>query len=169
MRRFWPNKITGANAGGPRRLPMRTRWAARVAQFGRWADMLDLADTTFRAYRKKSGLITLHLRTFLLIRAEVGFSLAAYLRKLCFSIHLPGFKESIECTHDLWYAATFRTSEPLMAHDLWVSAVVGRREVPQCIATLRMDYHLSFTGHFAEESATWIRKVVVVPRYPRAR
>src|SRR5262245_19157617 len=29
-----PNKITGANAGGRRRLPMRTRWAARVAQFG---------------------------------------------------------------------------------------------------------------------------------------
>ena len=33
-----PNKITGANAGGPRQLPMRTRWAARVAQFGRWAN-----------------------------------------------------------------------------------------------------------------------------------
>ena len=33
----WPNKITGANAGEPRQLPMRTRWAARVAQFGRWA------------------------------------------------------------------------------------------------------------------------------------
>jgi hypothetical protein len=31
----WPNKVTGANAGGPRQLPMRTRWAARVAQFGR--------------------------------------------------------------------------------------------------------------------------------------
>jgi len=31
----WPNKITGANAGGPRLLPMRTRWAARVAQFCR--------------------------------------------------------------------------------------------------------------------------------------
>lgn len=31
-----PNKITGANAGGPRQLPMRTRRAARVAQFGRW-------------------------------------------------------------------------------------------------------------------------------------
>jgi len=27
------NKITGANAGGPRRLAMGTRWAARVAQF----------------------------------------------------------------------------------------------------------------------------------------
>jgi hypothetical protein len=30
------HKITGANAGGPRQLPMRTRRAARVAQFCRW-------------------------------------------------------------------------------------------------------------------------------------
>ena len=29
-----PAKITGANAAGPRQLPMRTRWAGRVAQFG---------------------------------------------------------------------------------------------------------------------------------------
>src|SRR5262245_27750204 len=31
------HKITGANAGGRRQLPMRTRWAARVAQFCRSA------------------------------------------------------------------------------------------------------------------------------------
>ncbi len=30
-----PNQITGANAGGPRQLAMRTRWAALVAQFRR--------------------------------------------------------------------------------------------------------------------------------------
>src|SRR5207237_9762155 len=30
-------KITGANAGGLRELPTRTRWAARVAQFHRSA------------------------------------------------------------------------------------------------------------------------------------
>ena len=30
-----PNKITGPNAGGPRQLPIRTRWADRVAQFRR--------------------------------------------------------------------------------------------------------------------------------------
>jgi hypothetical protein len=30
-----PNKVTGANAGGPRELPTRTRRAARVAQFRR--------------------------------------------------------------------------------------------------------------------------------------
>jgi hypothetical protein len=31
-----PNKITGANAGGPRRLRIPTDWAARIAQFSRW-------------------------------------------------------------------------------------------------------------------------------------
>jgi hypothetical protein len=30
-----PNKVTGANAGGPGQLPIRTRSAARVAQFWR--------------------------------------------------------------------------------------------------------------------------------------
>jgi hypothetical protein len=33
-----PNKITGANAAGRRRLPMQTRRAARVAQFWRSAN-----------------------------------------------------------------------------------------------------------------------------------
>jgi len=32
----WPNKVTGANAGGPRPLPMPTHSTARVAQFWRW-------------------------------------------------------------------------------------------------------------------------------------
>ena len=32
-----PNKVTGVNAGGPRQLPMRTRWAARVADHARHA------------------------------------------------------------------------------------------------------------------------------------
>jgi hypothetical protein len=31
----WPNKLTGANAGSPRRLPILLRWAARIAQFCR--------------------------------------------------------------------------------------------------------------------------------------
>jgi hypothetical protein len=29
------NEVTGANAGGPPRLRIRTRWAARIAQFWR--------------------------------------------------------------------------------------------------------------------------------------
>jgi hypothetical protein len=35
-----PNKVTGANVGGPRLLALRTRWAARVAQFGRSAEFM---------------------------------------------------------------------------------------------------------------------------------
>jgi hypothetical protein len=41
-----PNKVTGANAGGRRQLPMRTRWAARVAQFCRWADLMEPGSDT---------------------------------------------------------------------------------------------------------------------------
>jgi len=33
-----PNKITGANAGGPPQLAMQARRAARVAQFWRWLE-----------------------------------------------------------------------------------------------------------------------------------
>jgi class 3 adenylate cyclase len=36
-----PNEITGANAGGPHRLAVRTRWAARIAQFGRSAEKMN--------------------------------------------------------------------------------------------------------------------------------
>jgi hypothetical protein len=35
MRPEAPNTIIGANAGGPPQLPIRTRWAARMAQFSR--------------------------------------------------------------------------------------------------------------------------------------
>ena len=31
-----PNKVTRANAGGPRRPPFRALWAARITQFWRW-------------------------------------------------------------------------------------------------------------------------------------
>ena len=33
------NRITRAYAGGPRQLPIRRRWAARVAQLPRWPEV----------------------------------------------------------------------------------------------------------------------------------
>jgi hypothetical protein len=44
MKTVPPNKITGANAGGARQLTMRTRWAARVAQFCRSAATHGISD-----------------------------------------------------------------------------------------------------------------------------
>jgi hypothetical protein len=37
MKAALPNKITEANAGGPTLLAIPTLWAARIAQFCRWA------------------------------------------------------------------------------------------------------------------------------------
>ena len=52
------NKITRANAGGPRQLALWTRWAARVVQFLRWVgDLtlnLDIARITIGLCRRKS-------------------------------------------------------------------------------------------------------------------
>jgi hypothetical protein len=35
-----PNKITGANAGGPPQSAIRTSWTARIAQFCRWTPVM---------------------------------------------------------------------------------------------------------------------------------
>ena len=42
-----PNKITGANAGGPRQWAIRTRPTARIAQFNRWTARTPLVNTSF--------------------------------------------------------------------------------------------------------------------------
>jgi hypothetical protein len=44
--------------------------------------MLSLADTSIRMYRKKNGLVSLRLKSYLLIHTGASFSLTAYLRKL---------------------------------------------------------------------------------------
>jgi len=57
------NKITGANAGGSRQLPMRTRWAARVAQFCRSANS---------PFMKKSNVVFICVLVFVL-GAALGY------------------------------------------------------------------------------------------------
>ena len=44
--------------------------------------MLSLSDTTIRMYRKKNGLASLRLKSYLLVNTNLGFSLTAYLRNL---------------------------------------------------------------------------------------
>jgi hypothetical protein len=39
-----PNQLTRANAGGPRWVPNRTHWAARITQFWRSAEVGRLAN-----------------------------------------------------------------------------------------------------------------------------
>jgi len=44
------NKITGANAGGPARSRIQAHWAARLAQFSRWA-----GGATAKAHQPQRG------------------------------------------------------------------------------------------------------------------
>lgn len=39
MNALRPNQTTGANAGGRHQFPIRMFWAARIAQFRRYADL----------------------------------------------------------------------------------------------------------------------------------
>jgi hypothetical protein len=47
-----PNQITGANAGGPYLLAIRTLWAARIAQFCRYSS----GGSSFEAGAAKNSL-----------------------------------------------------------------------------------------------------------------
>ncbi len=55
--------------------------------------MIELSDTTFRAYKKKDGDMALHLRGYFLVHTNVGFRLGAYLEDIRCWITLPGRAE----------------------------------------------------------------------------
>jgi hypothetical protein len=56
-----PNKITGVNAGGPRRLPIWTRWAANIAQFCRWATSIAELGTILYSAAGASACYTIQI------------------------------------------------------------------------------------------------------------
>jgi hypothetical protein len=124
--------------------------------------MLELADTTFRAYRKKRGGAALHLRGRLLIHTDASFRLSAYLKTLRCWITLPGHSE-IECDSVAY------SEHPLckfdgrsMLHDFWATALLQYIPVKDCVADLRLMYHFSFSGHPSEEPLFLERRVPVI-------
>ena len=127
--------------------------------------MIDLADTTFRAYKKKHGGISLHLRSYLLIHTNLGFKLSAYLRDIRAWITLPGGKEEEINSVAFSEHIVCKFSHDIMAHDLCLSTVINGCDVKRCTADLRVMYHISFTGHPAEEPEFVQRKVLVIPRF----
>lgn len=125
--------------------------------------MIELADTTVRAYRKKSGFISLHLRSYLLIHTDIGFRLSAYLKDIRCWITLPGRKEHAFDWVSVSEATECEPDRGIMAHSFHTYTVVPVRTLPRCIAELRLMYHISFTGHDTEEPESLKRKVLVIP------
>ena len=120
--------------------------------------MLWLADTSIRQYRKKNGATSLRLRSYLMVESpNIGFSLRAYLKNIACTLTLPSgekialrpVKYSIECAYEM----------DTMVHDFWASAVTNIKTIEHVVGTLRLDYHISFTGHPYEEP-TFLETVV---------
>jgi hypothetical protein len=112
--------------------------------------MLRIADTTIRMYRKKNGGISYRLRTFLLVATNTSFSLGAYLKHIGACLTLPnGNKVPLDVTYSVDTIAEY--SLETMTHRFIASGEADTGILRNSVGKLRLDYHLSFTGHPYEE------------------
>lgn len=122
--------------------------------------MLTLADSTIRQYRRGDGRVAFRLRSYLLI--EGSFRLSAYLRSISARLTL-STGERIELD-EISFAENCMYRAGVMMYDFWASGIADLEVIRDDIGTLRMDYHVSFTGHPYEEPEFLERRVPVVSR-----
>jgi hypothetical protein len=122
--------------------------------------MLSLADSTVRLYNKRGRKVAYHLRSHLLVRTNVGFRLSAYLRSISCHLHIPGVDEfefdSVAIDEDPMCDIALN----MMCHHFRASAIRTAAPKRDTMATLRLEWHVSFTGHPSEAPET---KELVVP------
>lgn len=133
--------------------------------------MLRLADTSIRMYRRKDGRVSLRLRSYLMVKSNIGFRLSAYLREISCRLTLASGKviefEQISYTEDTQAEFVLDT----MVHWFWASAVTDMEVIRNSVGIFRMDYLVSFTGHpteepdFFEAIVPLIRKPTVYERW----
>ncbi|MFZ1036549.1 MAG: hypothetical protein WAU61_11680 [Smithella sp.] len=127
--------------------------------------MLDLADSSIRAYKKGNGNISLHLRSYLLVRTNATFSLSHYMKNIdCKLILLDrteidfdyiSYSVAIICEY------AFQT----MAHNFQASTITNLTNIEQSLGVLKVNYHISFTGHLFEKSRSFEKIVPIIKRY----
>ncbi len=111
--------------------------------------MLNLADTSVKIYLKKNGQASLKLRSYLMVKSNIGFRLSAYLKDISCAITLPT-GEKIEF-YDVSYSDKCDYEMETMVHGFWAYAISKLYIAKHSVCLLRMDYHISFTGHPSEE------------------
>lgn len=104
-----------------------------------------LADTSIRFYRRRDGTASVRLRSFLMIRSDVDFSLAAYLRDI--SVDLETASGATVVFDTVSHTETCSYAMGVMAYGLWASGVGTIDAAGSRIGRLGLNYHLSFTGH----------------------
>ena len=97
-----------------------------------------------------------------MVETNRGFLLSAYLRDISATLMLPDGE--IITLDDIGYSETSRYNLGVMMHDLWAAGVGRVRVLRKDIGILRFGYHLSFTGHPAEEPVEVEMAVPLLPR-----
>lgn len=123
--------------------------------------MLDLANYTIRAFKKKDGKISFHLKSFILVTTNITFSLTAYLSDFHCSFILPDgheieFKRTAISVR-LFFPYEFNT----MAYYFKASTISDFKDIKPCLAKLNITYNICFTGHDSECSKI-LQKVVPI-------
>jgi hypothetical protein len=126
---------------------------------------LDLSDTSVRAYQKGTGLISLHLLSYLLVKTDITFSLSHYMRDISCLLILPDGTEidfdNISYSHCAFFEFAFDT----MAHRFKASTITDLTSIKPSLALLRVNYNISFTGHHYEEAESFEKVVPIIRRY----
>jgi len=124
--------------------------------------MLKLTDTSVRMYRRKDGRVSLRLKSYLLVESSVGFRLSAYLRSISCHLRMASGKEiefeEVAYTEDTEAEYKLNT----MVHGFWAWAVTDMDTIRNTVATFRMDYRISFTGHESEKAESFETVVPLV-------
>jgi hypothetical protein len=107
---------------------------------------VQLSTYEFRAYRKGSGWVWLHLRSTLLIEIEVSFSIEAYLTDISGHLVLPSGDlldfERIAVAE----GCDIRHNGRIQAVDLWVSVPTRLKDVKPCVCMMHLQLDVSFHG-----------------------
>ena len=113
--------------------------------------MLRLADTSIRMYRRKDARVSFKLRSYLMVRSDIGFSLSDFLRDI--SCRLTLVSGRVIEFERVWYGVGIVGEFALntMVHRFGASAVADMDVIRDSVGTFRMDYLISFTGDPAEK------------------
>lgn len=126
--------------------------------------MLRLADTSVRMYRRKDGRVSLRLKSYLLVTSNVSFRLSAYLRSISCHLRFASGQEiefdEVAYTEDAEAEYKLNT----LVHGFWASGVTDIGTIRNTVATFRMDYRISFTGHEYETARSFQAIVPLVKR-----
>jgi hypothetical protein len=111
--------------------------------------MFSLSDPTIAVYRRKDSTTSLRIRGFLMVETNMSFGLDAYLRTIGCTLAVQG-KAPIEF-HTVSFSKDCHFEIGTMVHRFWAAGRTEMDIVDHHVGVLRVDYHLSFTGHPDEQ------------------